>query len=107
MPGRDGSGPVGNGPEGLRGRSAGGCVGPIDEQSFGGRGLNAGRGRGGFRRSFAQGRGFGRKTAMSDTIQPDTAQDEIRILKETVEELRMQLVENQKEITALKKVKEQ
>ncbi len=47
MPGRDGTGPMGQGPNGFRGRSGGRCVGP--NQFFGQRGRNStwqGGGRG-------------------------------------------------------------
>jgi hypothetical protein len=43
---------------------------------------------------------------MFDTAQPDQTQDEIITLKETVEELRIQLAESREEIAELKKAKE-
>ena len=107
MPARDGSGPVGTGPIGRRGRANGGCVGP--DNSFndygpgygGGYGMRFGRG-GGFR---ARRRVFANYYNAPEQYQaepvPDTTnrEQEQQALKQEIHELKNEINELRQAMT--------
>ncbi|MGM0600103.1 MAG: DUF5320 domain-containing protein [Candidatus Rifleibacteriota bacterium] len=106
MPGRDGSGPVGNGPIGRRGRANGGCVGPDNDFTGYGPGYGAGYGMrfgrgGGFRarrRVFAN--NYNAPVQYEGEPAPAAPQEyEQQSLKEEIQDLKSQLNELKQALT--------
>lgn len=108
MPGRDGTGPIGTGPIGFRGRSAGRCVGP----DFIGRNFAFGRGLA-YRGRMGWHRGYGRywmnlPQYNTPTVQPSVMnidmnglEHELSNIKKEIIELNQKLEEKQKIIDEL------
>lgn len=115
MPGRNGTGPDGNGPTGFRGRVNGGCVGPY----FPGQAGGFGRGRGNRRmarnrRMPGDGMGYGARWQNLpdyDTVAPVQANDniiqELNSLKNAINNLNLALDEKQRMIDDLQQKLEQ
>ncbi|MDN5280663.1 MAG: hypothetical protein PWR01_4628 [Clostridiales bacterium] len=111
MPGRDGTGPVGSGPAGFRGRINGGCVGSaVDSYARPMRGGRGGRGGGRARLGVrARSKAWGAYDPDSELL-PDN-ENELAVgsddsLRRTVEELKNMVMQLQAQLTEKKAVQE-